>query len=159
MPNQEEKVIRGLIVFFINLCFMIPNVFAAEKNNAMPLFQHIFSVWTDAFNRKDLAGSCDLFSVHVEANYQGAPRKNYESICNGFKKVFQENRDYKYHFKLHQVYHSNDMASIRVTWYLQIYKHGKVISRTVDEGLDVFQRDKEGRWKIIYYLAYPSKSS
>ena len=54
------------------------------------MFKRIFAEWTDAFNRKDLAGSCALFSKTVTANYQGAPRKTYSSLCDGFKRVFQD---------------------------------------------------------------------
>lgn len=134
---------------------MTPAVCANEKRNSTQLFQNIFSSWTNAFNRKDLENSCNLFSPDIHANYQGAPQKNYQSICNSFKKIFQEDRDYKYRFKLHQIYRSDNLASVRVTWYLQISEHGKVISETVDEGLDVFEQDQTGHWKIVNYLAYP----
>ncbi|QLZ70156.1 hypothetical protein FOLKNPGA_02961 [Legionella sp. PC1000] len=151
-------MVRRLILLIFISIFVTSTTYATEKSNAIQLFQHIFSAWTKAFNSKDLKRSCNLFSVHVQANYQGAPPKNYQSICTGFKKIFQEKRDYKYRFKLHQVYHSHNWASVRVTWYLQILEHGKVISETVDEGLDLFEQDKQGNWKIINYLAYPRKS-
>jgi ketosteroid isomerase-like protein len=141
-------------VLFLISFFFTSLVFAVEENS-LQLFQRIFSTWTKAFNHKDLAGSCNLFSTNLEAHYQGAPVKNYQSICNGFKKVFQGKKDYQYRFKLHQVYRSHNWASVRITWYLTISEHGKVISETVDEGLDVFERDSQGHWKIVNYLAYP----
>lgn len=149
---------RCVIIFIVSgLCLIAPNVMAAEKNQDYQLFTGIFSKWTDAFNHKDLTGSCDLFSRNVLASYQGVPPKDYTAVCDGFKKTFHEKRDYKYNFKLQQIYRSNDLAVVRVTWYLQISAKNKLISATKDEGLDVFQQDSEGHWKIINYLAYPEK--
>jgi ketosteroid isomerase-like protein len=134
---------------------MISNLAAAEKTSDVQMFERLFSAWANAFNHKDLKGSCNLFSVNVAADYQGIPTKNHESICNGFKKIFREKRHYEYHFKLHEIYRSHDWASVRITWYLEISQQGKVISKTQDEGLDVLHRNNQGDWKIINYLAYP----
>lgn len=147
--------LRHLII--ASTFFLTAHTYAGEENNSTQLFQNIFSSWTNAFNHKDLQASCSLFSEHLEANYQGAPSKNYQSICASFKKIFHEQHDYKYRFKLHQVYGSQNWASVRITWYLDIYEHGKIIATEVDEGLDVFERDKQGNWKIVNYLAYPKK--
>ncbi len=123
------------------------------------MFKRIFAEWTDAFNRKDLAGSCALFSKTVTANYQGAPRKTYSSLCDGFKRVFQDKeRRYQYRFKLLDVYRSGDLAVARITWILSIYKDGKRISTTEDLGVDVFKRSAAGKWQIVYYLAYERRS-
>lgn len=152
-------MIQRLLPFLMMGSFFITSAaYAAEQKNSTQLFQHIFSSWTKAFNHKDLANSCTLFSPNVHASYQGAPPKNYQSICDGFKKIFQEDRDYTYRFKLHQIYRTHNWASVRVSWYLQISEHGKVISETVDEGLDVFEQDKKGHWKIVNYLAYPEEN-
>ncbi|MCL9683852.1 YybH family protein [Legionella maioricensis] len=136
---------------------MVANSAAAEKTADVQMFERLFSAWTNAFNHHDLKESCKLFSINVTADYQGAPTKNYASICNGFKKIFHEKRHYEYHFKLHEVYQAHDWASVRITWFLEISQHGKVIAKTQDEGLDVFQRNNKGDWKIVNYLAYPVK--
>lgn len=118
-------------------------------------FEKLFQAWTDSFNRKDLPGSCSLFSKKVVADYRGVPRKNFTSICDGFKKVFaEENKSYKYSFKLHDVYTSGNLAAIRITWHLTITEQGKPPSKVVDQGLDVLERDKSGHWQIINYVAY-----
>ena len=119
---------------FIFLLVLSTNVFAES-------FETIFSNWTDAFNRKDLINSCRLFSKDITAHYQGTPVKNYNSICDGFKKIFQESRKYQYRFKLHEIYRSNNLAAVRITWYLQVTENGKIISKIQDEGIDIFQRE------------------
>jgi SnoaL-like domain len=78
------------------------------------LFQRIFEEWTAAFNRKDLAKSRALFSKSLTADYQGAPRRKYALIREGFKRVFADKgRKDVYRFDLHDVYRSGDLAEAR----------------------------------------------
>jgi ketosteroid isomerase-like protein len=154
---MEAKLMYKWIIAVCVTILTTSTAMAAEESGDYRLFAQVFSSWTDAFNHKDLAGSCNLFAKNMVANYQGMPPKSYTSICDGFKKIFNESRDYKYNFKLHQVYKSNDLAALRITWYLTVSENGKLISTTTDEGLDVFQQDSAGNWKIINYLSYPKK--
>lgn len=144
-----KRMFALLLLIFPLILFANP----AEQDKV--LFTNIFKNWTDAFNHKDLK-SCNLFSKHLIANYQGAPTKNYMTICNGFKKIFNEkDKRYHYTFKLHQIYRKDNLATVRVTWYLTIYEKNKIVSKTQDEGLDIFEKDQKSTWKIIQYLAYP----
>lgn len=146
---------------FVNLSILLvaltffSETHAGIKDNKIN-FQKIFSTWTKAFNEKKFPEVCELFSKSITADYQGTPRKDYSIICNGFKKIFAEKNKY-YHnaFKIHHLYHSNDLAAVRITWYLDVYEKGKHISSTREEGLDIFQKQANGDWKIIYFLAYP----
>lgn len=141
------------LLFTFTMLFISLNSYAKHSNDFM-MFQHIFSTWTEAFNNRDLFQSCALFSKSVVADYQGVTQKNYTAICDGFKKVFQNNNiQYEYKFKLREVYRSNDLAAIRVTWYLRLYKHGHLMSNTRDEGIDILKL-KNGEWKIVNYIAY-----
>lgn len=146
---------RSAIIFVAVATLMTSHVIAMENYQNHRLFDQIFLAWVDAFNHKNLAGSCNLFSKNLLASYQGVPPKNYYTVCNGFKKIFHETRDYQYHFKLHQIYRANDLAAVRITWYLRISEQGKLISTVQDEGLDIFKQNKRGEWKIINYLGYP----
>ncbi|AAU28506.1 TPA: hypothetical protein JBG74_05345 [Legionella pneumophila] len=151
-----NRFIRFLLLLLITCSSGSPYLYAANKNNDFVLFEKIFTDWTLAFNQKKLAPTCALFSKSLIANYQGAPQKNYTSICHGFKKIFQQTRkNYQYHFKLKQVYRSGHLAVARITWYLQIFEQGKLISETQDEGLDVFLKDAQNQWKIINFIGYP----
>lgn len=130
-------------------------VHAQSNKSDYLLFQKIFEEWTAAFNRKDLAKSCALFSKSLTADYQGAPRRTYASVREGFKRVFADKgRKYVYGFDLHDVYRSGDLAVAKISWYLSVYRDGRRISFTEDRGLDVFQRNARGQWQIVYYLAY-----
>ncbi|KTD74964.1 YybH family protein [Legionella waltersii] len=132
------------------------NLYAANESNDYALFEKLFTDWTLAFNQKKLAQTCALFSKDLKADFQGAPIKSYDSICEGFKKVFrQKEKRYHYRFKINQVYRSGNLAAVRITWYFLEYKKGRLISKTQDEGLDVFLKDSNHQWKIVNYIAYP----
>lgn len=147
----------GLAIFLIT-AVISPSLYA--NPNIQQLFQTIFSDWTQAFNQKDLKHSCQLFSPSVIAQYRGTPTKNYTSICEGFKKIFQDKTlSYQYQFKIHNIYRSEDLAAIRITWYLKIFKQGKLVSKTQDEGLDVFEKNNNGQWQIVNYLGYEEKAN
>lgn len=144
------------LLFLLIVFSGFSNLYAANENNDFALFEKIFTDWTVAFNQKKLAPTCALFSKSLIANYQAAPQKNYTSICEGFKKIFREpEKSYQYHFKLNQVYRSGNLAAARITWYLQVYEHEKLISEIQDEGLDVFLKDSHNQWKIVNFVGYP----
>ncbi len=128
---------------------------AAGQHSDELMFEKIYSSWTHSYDQKDLPATCSLFSRHITANYQGISEINYTSLCNAFKKTFKDPREYQYTFKIKQVHRTGPLAAVRVTWYLRISEHGKFISESRDEGLDIFQKDAKGHWKIINYLGYP----
>lgn len=150
---------RIFILFLLFFCLMRPIQAFAEEDAFHSTFEKIFSDWTAAFNRKDVAKSCALFAKSVVANYQGVPPKNYNSICAGFKKIFQSPLRYQYSFKLHQVYLEENLAAVRVTWFLRVYEKGRLKSITQDEGIDIFQKNKAGQWQIVNYLSYGKESA
>lgn len=142
----------------IALIIGIQNAIAATQDDSI-IFKKLFTDWTDAFNHKDLAGSCSLFSKSLTADYRDAPHKNYATVCDGFKKIFQQtNRNYQYHFKINHIYRSGDLAAVRITWYLSIDENNKKIASTQDEGIDILEKNKLGQWQIVNYLAYANKS-
>lgn len=134
--------------------YLFSFVLYAKNNSDQITFDQLFSEWTAAFNNKDLIKSCALFSKSVTASYRGIPIKNYTNICDGFNKIFHENKSYHYKFKLHDIYQCYNLAVVRISWYLQVYDQGKLIEQTQDEGMDVLKRNEQDQWKIINYIAY-----
>lgn len=151
---SPRKYIK-LFIMLIPICFL-SEIHASPKTIKAVNFQQIFSDWTKAFNEKKFPQVCELFAKSISADYQGSPQKDYNKICDGFKKIFQE-KDTIYHndFKIHHIYSSNAFAAVRITWYLHIYKNGKQTSSIQEEGLDIFQKQANGKWQIVNFIAYP----
>jgi ketosteroid isomerase-like protein len=136
--------------------YLLSQVCFAETVVDNQEFEKIFTDWSDAFNHKNLAATCHLFAKNVIANYQGFSQRNYSDICSGFNTIFNQiNVSYQYKFKLQNVYQQANLAVVRITWYLQVYKRKKLISSIQDEGMDVFSKSKDGHWEIINYISYP----
>lgn len=142
----------GSVLIFSNA---LANGHIHSKEEDKLVFEKLFSEWTEAFNRKDLKKTCALFSKDLIANYKGAAPKNYDSICENFKKIFSEkNKQYQYRFEIHQVYRSLDLAAVRITWYLTVDEPGKKTALTEDEGLDILEQDADKQWKIVHFLGF-----
>jgi ketosteroid isomerase-like protein len=155
-----EKSMHKFIIctIFLASISITSHLYAATQSNDYLLFERVFNDWTAAFNQKNVSASCGLFARSVTADYQGVPTKTYTSICDGFKKIFQEAKQYQYRYQLHQVYRSGNFAAVRLTWFLSIYENGKQISFTQDEGLDIFEKNKSGQWEIVNYLGYMKRA-
>lgn len=149
----------ALIFSFLPFCLLCSTpIFSTDVLNVKKneiIFENLFSEWTKAFNNKDLKASCSLFRSDVKAKYRGLPEKNYDDICNGFDKIFKEkNKDYQYSFEVHDVFSQENLAVVRITWYLQIKENGLNKSVVQDEGMDVLEKDQQDRWQIVNYLAF-----
>lgn len=150
-------MIKKLFYLVVLISLFFSKIVFAETN--FQTFDTVFSNWTNAFNHRDLNGSCDLFSKSVVADYQGSHKKNYTMICNGFKKIFQsKNERYEYRYKIHDIYRADLYTTVRITWYLKYYRNNKLQYVVQDEGMDVLQKEINGQWKIINYLGYPATS-
>ncbi|MCC5015227.1 MULTISPECIES: hypothetical protein [unclassified Legionella] len=155
--KQFKKEYVTLLVSLALLCSQV--AFGAISEDRV-FFKKLFTNWTTAFNNRELAKSCNLFSVHIVADYRGISRKNYTNICNGFKKIFADDtRKYHYSFKLHEIYRSEFLAAVRITWYLEIANKNGGVIHVQDEGLDILEKNSKGEWKIINYLSYPTGNS
>lgn len=131
--------------------FLISSATCAQTTQLHQLFTN----WTRAFNHRELKPSCNLFSKELTATYRGYPEKNYQTICNGFKKIFADQQiQYQYKFKIHQIYTNENLAAVRITWYLNTYRNNKLQASIQDEGLDVLRKEKDGEWRIVNYLGY-----
>lgn len=150
------KKIVTQIIFILTILISSPIYSSTtSERHDFAAIEILFKSWTRAFNQKDLTNTCLLFSKSVIADYQGIPQKNYVSICDGFKKIFNQSKlSYQYHYKIHHIYRSDNLAAVRITWYLDIYENNKKISATKDEGLDVLEKNKQDNWQIVNYLAY-----
>jgi ketosteroid isomerase-like protein len=146
-----------LLVLFIVVQPLTYGQVATDPDAAT--FDKLFAIWTDAFNRKDLIGACKLFSPDCIASSPDDPSRNYSSIRTGFKKLFAlKDKIYQYKYKIHNIYRSGDLATVRITWYLKIYDHDKLISESQEQGIDIFKRNKIGKWEIVNFIAYSEKS-
>src|ERR1700722_5218717 len=111
--------------------------------------------WRVNFNARRAAHICDLFAPGLRYDFQGVPEQDYTQLCARLhRSLADHSKTFQYGFTIKDVIVSGSLAAVRLTWAATVIESdGR--STTGDElGLDVFQRQPDGRWQIIRYIAY-----
>jgi uncharacterized protein (TIGR02246 family) len=146
------------ICFFVLSFLMCTKAWASESAGDFKMIEQRFADWTEAFNRRDLEGSCALFSKDIRADHQGVPTENWQSMRARFEKLFADkSRQYKYRFKLLNVYRSGDLAVGRITWYLTMITDGKPSLEEETQSMDIFRPNKDGVWEMIDFVSFTER--
>lgn len=149
-----HKFARCLLSFCI-LVSTMSGAHAKASDADFKVIEKRFADWTEAFNRRDLEGSCALFSKEIRADHQGVPTEDWQTMRARFQKLFADkSRDYKYRFKLINVYRSGNLAVGRITWYLTVTKDGKQSLEEETQSMDVFKPNKEGVWEMVDFVSF-----
>lgn len=108
--------------------------------------------WTASFNSRDKAGACDLFSKSLVSDVQGQGEADYEKRCAIIGAVLDDpKRSFHYDLAIKEIIVDKTIAVVRLDWTLKI-SPGNVTS--IETGLDIFQKEDDGRWRIIRYISY-----
>jgi uncharacterized protein (TIGR02246 family) len=113
--------------------------------------------WRADFNARRAAHICDLFAPDLRYDFQGLPEQSYPLLCARLHRAIADrSKTLQYGLSIKEVIVSGSLAVVRLTWASTVTgSDGR--SATDDEpGLDVFQRQPDGRWQIIRYIAYPA---
>jgi len=149
---------RILVICLLLLCVFggtINGAGAKDNSDDFRVIEKRFADWTEAFNRRDLDGSCALFAKSIRADHQGVPTEDWQTMRVRFQKLFADNtRTYTYRFKLLNVYRSGDLAVGRITWYLTVTKDGKPLLEEETQSMDVFKPNKEGVWEMVDFVSF-----
>jgi uncharacterized protein (TIGR02246 family) len=113
--------------------------------------------WRAAFNERDEARVCDIFAADVVANYQGAPERDFASLCQLLQNAVQDpDSEYHYSLSIDEIHVFGDTAVVRLVWTLQSRQGGAAPTTVKETAVDIFRRQTDGGWKISRYLAYPA---
>src|SRR3954452_18920791 len=108
--------------------------------------------WTEDFNAGNRDAVCDLFDRELIADFRGQPERNYDGLCALLQRSLDDTSPkYKYSLEIKEIIPAADLAVVRVEWRLDI-SPSHVTS--VEAGLDIFRRSRDGRWRIIRYMGY-----
>ncbi|MBO0738864.1 MAG: hypothetical protein J2P48_20240, partial [Alphaproteobacteria bacterium] len=60
--------------------------------------------WQLAFNERDETHVCDIFAADLVANYQGAPQRDYASLCQLLQNAVQDpDSEYRYSLNIDEI--------------------------------------------------------
>jgi steroid delta-isomerase len=110
--------------------------------------------WMADFNAGKTERVYDLFATDVRADFRGHPTRDHKAVCDLLTKSLTDpSRVYRYALDIKEISVFGDVALVRLVWTLTINNSDGEI-KSVEPGLDFFQRQADGTWKIVRYMAY-----
>lgn len=112
------------------------------------------AAWTDAFNARDAARACELFSADLTSTMRGRPDEGRDAVCARIAKTLADRSlSLRYAPDILEIIVSGDLAVVRLVWSATVKRGPRpVVSK--EPGLDVFRREADGQWRITRFLAF-----
>jgi ketosteroid isomerase-like protein len=128
----------------------------AASGDAETAIRGALTQWMVDFNSGNSAKICDLFAPDLRADYRGQPERNFGALCELLKSSLGDpTRSFSYALDIKEILVWGDIAIVRLVWTLTIRpKGGSSEIASEEPGMDVFQKQPDGTWKIARYMAY-----
>lgn len=111
--------------------------------------------WMQDFNAGNAEAVCDLFSPELRYDFRGYPERGYTDVCTLLhRSLADSSRRYAYALDVREIMVEGGLAVVRLTWTLTVTLPNGQIARSVEPGMDVLRKGKDGQWKIVRYMAY-----
>lgn len=146
---------------------MLVAVVAACDNRAAPrhdsasdraAIEAALRQWPHDFNDHHLSAVCGLFAEDVVLAYPQSRDRDHRAFCDQMQDLFADPaRRYTYaEPEISEILVDGDLAAVRLIWPLTITDTtGKTLETTREDGVDIFQRQPDGSWKIRISHAFP----
>lgn len=116
------------------------------------------NAWPRAWARRDAPAICGLFAPDVVLSFPGGPDRTYRQACAQFR-ALTANRRRTVRYRrptIERIVVDGDLAAVRLIWtYRIVRRDGKLLERGREKGLDVFERQPDGAWRITVSHAFP----
>ncbi|MFN8202468.1 MAG: nuclear transport factor 2 family protein [Solirubrobacteraceae bacterium] len=116
------------------------------------------NAWPRAWARRDAPAICGLFAPDVVLSFPGGPDRTYRQACAQFR-ALTANRRRTVRYRrptIERIVVDGDLAAVRLIWTYRIERRdGKLLERGREKGLDVFERQPDGAWRITVSHAFP----
>jgi ketosteroid isomerase-like protein len=150
----------GVLVRTLSLCIGTVGLLTGCANSTAPQYdpaadraaiETALRQWPDDFNDRKLPAVCGLFADDVVLAYPDGGDRDRGQFCDRMKTLFDDPaKSFSYaEPDIKEVLVAGDLATVKLFWTLTVAdKSGKVLDTMVEDGLDVFQRQADGSWKI-----------
>ena len=157
LAQVARRCRRLLWVFLLLPGFALP-AWADQNADKVAISQRLHD-WASAFNARDADRVCDLFAPDLVATVQGATAADRATVCSRLSAMLaQPQIRAHYDPDIQEIILAGDIAVVRLIWTLTIQKADKQY-RHYETGMDIFQRQPDGRWSIVRFVAFPSDSA
>ena len=144
---------RRLAVLMLLLCWA-PAVAGAAAPDAE--IRAALEHWTADFNAGHADKICDIFAPSLRADVADAAERDFDAQCQLLRGAIGDSeRSFSYALDLREILAEGDMAAVRLKWTLTArVKATGAVSTTEEQGLDVFGKGSDGRWRIIRFMSW-----
>lgn len=157
--TQPRRPVASMLVA-VTMAFAL-SLSLASRSTAQPAdigetaVRAALGKWMEDFNVGNVEGVCNLFSPDLRYDYRGFPERTYDDMCDGLRRALTDRtKRYAYSLAVKEVLVSGDLAMVRLTWTLTLTKPDARPEVSQEYGIDVFERQPDGTWKIIRFIAY-----
>jgi steroid delta-isomerase len=111
--------------------------------------------WTAAFNARDAAGVCDLFSPELIYTIPEVRNGNREELCTRLGALLAKTGlQLRYETPdIREIIISGNIAVVRLFWTLTARK-GTDHDTSTEAGMDIFKRQPDGKWFIVRFISF-----
>ena len=146
---------RRLAHLLIAIAFLAGAALPARAADVAAEIRGALEQWTDDFNARRTDKVCGLFAPDLRADYRGQPERDYDGICDLLKRSLSDAaKSFSYALDIKEILVFGDVAVVRLVWTLTVKgKDGREVT-SVEPGMDIFQKQADGTWRIARYMAY-----
>lgn len=158
MTRPKRFVVSALFAVTLSFALAVAPVsrsIAQTPDIAQATIRAALAKWTDDFNVGNVEGVCSLFSTDLRYDFRGFPERNYTQMCDGLRRALTDRtKRYAYSLAVKEVLVSGDLAIVRLKWTLTVTKRDAPPEVSQEPGIDVFERQADGAWRIVRFIAY-----
>src|SRR5262249_42519621 len=113
--------------------------------------------WMTDFNAGRADKVCDIFAPTLRADIDGfLSERGFDEQCKLLKAALADpEQSLTYALDIKEILADGDMAAVRLIWTLTSKKKATGETKVDEEqGLDIFGRGSDGKWKIIRFMSY-----
>jgi ketosteroid isomerase-like protein len=146
----------GHILASLVLASLATTPAAAQSASAESEIRAALTQWRDDFNAGRTDRVCDIFAPGLRADNRGVSERDFDAQCKLLHTVLGDGeRSFSYALDLNEIIVGADLAAVRLLWTLttRVKATGQA-STTQEQGLDVFGKGDDGRWRIIRFMTY-----
>jgi len=127
----------------------------AEAADAAVEIKSALNQWMADFNAGRADKVCGLFAPDLRADFRGQPERDYDGLCELLKgSLTDKEKTFSYGLDVKEIRVFGDVAVVRLDWTLTVKDKDGRETTSVEPGMDIFQKQADGNWRIIRYMAY-----
>jgi ketosteroid isomerase-like protein len=131
---------------------------AVNREDGAAVIRAELDAWTQSYNAREADKICGIFSEDLRYKFGKVSDRGYSDVCAGLHRLLGDaTHRSRYTLDLREILVYGDIAVVRLIWTLDEQKEASSVTvRSLEPGMDIFQHQKDGSWKIVRYLAYTS---